>query len=215
MSTRAVTTRSRNASSPWAPVAWSTMSLVLFLASSLAIFVVTWVVRGYADLPHLVEMAGWSVLWGICSVLGVLIAGRLAFGRRLPVPASGLGFAAAGIALSAVVNVVLQQWVIARFGYFDSEFVGWTAALFAVMVGLATATLGVFVAPRGAVRWPLTFVLLGAGMVVFIVLANVPGLRDGIEPESWPLAFWLGASGLYAAVVCTASLLKARPPGAE
>lgn len=184
------------------------MSLVLFVASSMAIFAVSWVMSAFVEVPHLVEMAEWSVLWGALSLSGVLVAGRLAFGRWLQVSAVAFLLAGTGIFLSAIVNVVLQQWAVARFGYFDPDFVWWTAGLFAVLVGLATATFGVLVAPPGAAGWPLAFVLLGAAGVAFIVLGNVPGLGDGIEPESWPLAIWIGTSGLYAAAVTVASVIR-------
>jgi hypothetical protein len=92
--------------------------------------------------------------------------------------------------------------------------VWWTAGLFAVLIGLATAAFGVVVAPRGTTGWPLAFVLLGATTTIFIVLGNVPGLGDGIEPESWPLAIWLGISGLYAAAVTIDCVIRARHPGA-
>jgi hypothetical protein len=60
----------------------------------------------------------------------------------------------------------------------------------------------------------LAFVLLGAAATIFIVLGNAPGLGDGIEPESWPLAIWLGVSGLYAAAVTIACVVRARHPAA-
>jgi hypothetical protein len=204
----------RESWSPWATVAWTVMSLTVFGASSMAMFAVNTGVRTVGDVPHLVAMAEWSLLWGGLSLVGVLIAGRIAFGRALRISAAGLLLAGTGIGLSAVVHVVLQQWAVARFGYYDPEFVWWTASLFAVLVGLATATFGVFVAPRGAHGWPLSFVLLGAALVVWIVLSNVPGLDDGIEPESWPLAIWLGISGLYAVLVTIASVIRSRHPAA-
>ena len=34
-------------------------------------------------------------------------------------------------------------------------------------------------------------------MVGLVVAANVPGLGDGIEPESWPLAIGIGMSAVF------------------
>jgi hypothetical protein len=42
---------------------------------------------------------------------------------------------------------------------------------------------------------------LGILGVAVIVGSNLPGLRDGIAAESWPLAIWVGLSGMYALVV--------------
>jgi hypothetical protein len=105
-----------------------------------------------------------------------------------------------GVALSAVVHVVLQQWEIARFGVPEAEYVGWTAALFAVLIGLAVAAFGAFVAPKPAIGLPVSAVLLGAAGVAFILVTNIPGLGDGVADDSWPLAIWVGLSGLYALV---------------
>ncbi|HEY7525579.1 MAG TPA: hypothetical protein VIA82_01960 [Candidatus Limnocylindria bacterium] len=96
----------------------------------------------------------------------------------------------------------------------DADYIGWTAGLFAVLIGLAVAAFGVFVAPRHAVRWPLACVVFGFALTAVIVAANVPGLSDGINPESWPLAIWLGISALYAGIVTVASVMKARALGA-
>jgi hypothetical protein len=183
---------------------------MFFGASSTAIFAVNTVVRFFVDIPHLVEMAEWSVVWGALSVVGVLMAGRLAFGRPLRLSIVGLALAGTGIVLSATVHVVLQQWAVIRVGHYDAEWFGWTAGMFAVLIGLATAAFGVFIAPRGTAGWPLAFVLLGGALTAWIVLSNVPGLEDGIAPDSWPLAIWLGISGLYAVVVTVTSVIRAR-----
>lgn len=142
-------------------------------------------------------MAAWSVVWGGLSLIGVFMAARLAFGSWLPLHPVGLSVAAIGIALSAIVHVVLQQWEIARFGVPEPEYVGWTAGLFAILIGLAVAVFGAYLAPKQVIGWPLTAVLLGSAAVAFIVLSNILGLSDGIADDSWPLAIWVGVSGLY------------------
>jgi hypothetical protein len=154
-------------------------------------------------------MAAWSVVCGGLSLLGVLVAGRLAFDAWLPLHPMGLTIAAVGVALSAIVHVVLQQWAIGRFGVPEAEYVGWTAGLFAVLIGLAVAAVGAFLAPRQAIGWPLSAVLLGAAGVAFVLLTNVPGLNDGIGDDSWPLAIWVGLSGLYAVGVAAFVIRRA------
>jgi hypothetical protein len=193
-----------------ASAVWAALSLALFCASSLGVFAINTVMRLFTDVPHLFEMAEWSVVWGALAVVGVLAAGRLAFGRWLPVSMTALTVAASGTVLSAVFHVVLQQWALTRFGEMDADLIGWTAGLFAVLLGISTSAFGVLVAPRGSAAWPLAFVLTGSAMTAFIVLANVPGLGDGIDPESWPLAIWLGLSGLYGAVVSLIAVMRAR-----
>jgi hypothetical protein len=153
------------------------------------------------DAPHLVQMAAWSPIGGVLAVLGVLVAAQLALGAWFRPPPLGIGIAAVGIGLSAVVNVVLQQWELARFGVTEPELVGPTAGLFAVLIGLAVAGFSAFVAPRRLIGWPLAAVALGFVGVAIIVVSNLPGLANGISPESLPLATWVGLSGVYALVV--------------
>lgn len=200
--------------SPQRALAWAVLSFAAFCAALFAIFPIVIAVRWFAELDHLTEMALWSLVWGSAASVGVLVAARIAFGAWPAVQPGGVVLAASGIALSAIVHVLLQQWEIERFGYPDADLVGWTAGLFAVLIGLATAGFGVFAAPRTAVGWPLAGVLLGAACTGLIVVANLPGLRDGIRAESWPIATAVGASGLYAAVVTAASLIRARRPRA-
>lgn len=190
-------------------LAWALMSFGGFIGALFAVLPIFAVLGLFADLPHLMEMAVWSVVWGGLSLTGVLIAARLAFGAWLPLHLLGIAVAVSGTALSATVHVVLQQWEIARFGVPEPEYVGWTAGLFAVLIGLATAAFSVFLAPKQVIGWPLAAVLLGTAGVAVIVLSNVPGLRDGIDDESWPLAIWVGLSGLYALGVAGLVLYRA------
>ena len=188
---------------------WAVLSFAIFVAALFAVLPILAVVNWFADLPHLTEMAVWSVVWGGLSLTGVLIAARLAFNTWLPLSPIGIAIAVIGIALSAIVHVVLQQWEIARFGVPEPEYVGWTAGLFAVLIALATAAFGVFLAPKQVIGWPLAAVLLGCAGVAVIVLSSVPGLRDGIADDSWPLAIWVGLSGLYALSVVALVLHRA------
>lgn len=94
---------------------WAALSFATFVGALFATLPILAVVNRFSDLPHLTEMAAWSVVWGGLSLIGVLVAARLAFGAWLPVHPPGVIIAAVGVALSAVVHVVLQQREIARF----------------------------------------------------------------------------------------------------
>jgi hypothetical protein len=193
---------------PTRGLTWAALSFVFFLAALVAILPLTGALRLVWDAPHLVQMAAWAPIWGVLSVLGVLVAAQLALGAWLRPPAVAIGVAAVGIGLSAVLNVVLQQWEITRFGITEPELVGLTAGLFAVLIGLAVAAFGALIAPRRLIGWPLAAVALGFLGVAIIVLSNIPGLGDGIGAESWPLAICVGLSGLYALI--TAGLVVRR-----
>lgn len=197
-----------------AGLVWTFLSLAFFVAAAFGVFPVSIVVRFFVESTHSLDMALWSVVWATLAAVGILVAGRAAFGAWPRVGIGALGVLALGTVLSVGTQLTLQSWGEARFGYYDPELIGLTTFNFAALVGLAAATFGVFVAPRGMAGWPLAFVLLGSALVALVLASNLPGLADGLAPESWPLAAWLGASGLYAAVVTAASLIRAWHPGA-
>jgi hypothetical protein len=91
-------------------------------------------------------------------------------------------------------------------GYYDWDFIGWTAGLSFSVVLVAVAWFGVTVAPSSAQLPPRIGLGLGAVLVVLIVLSNVPALGDGIGPNSMPLAMLVGLSAGYAIAAIVISL---------
>jgi hypothetical protein len=155
-----------------ASLAWATLSCVGFVAALFATLPVMAVAQMVAPISHLWEMAAWSVIWGCLSLACVLIAARLAFGRWLAITPLAVIGASVGIALSAIVHVVLQQWEIDRFGIVDPDMVGWTAGPFAVLIGQATAVFGSLIAPAGARGWPVALTVGGALLGLAVVASN-------------------------------------------
>jgi hypothetical protein len=196
-------------------LAWAALSFVAFVAALFAVLPVLAAAQLFSGIPHLVQMAMWSVIWGALSIGGVLLAGRVAFGHRLSISPIAIVLAGAGVALSAIVHVVLQQWEIQRFGYVEPDNVGFMAGLFAVLIGLATAAFATMVAPRGVRAWPAAATIAGALGVLAVAVLNVPGLDDGLAPQSSPLAIWLGLSVVYAMVVATVALLRVHEGGSK
>lgn len=188
----------------WA--AWSTAAFVVALVASVGSFSV---IHWFVDVPHAVDMALWPPVWGGLSLIGVEAAGRIAFGRWLRPNLVASSFAIAGIVLSSIVLLAVQQWTIGRFGYPDPDFVGATAWLFAALVALAVATFAALVAPARAVLWPLIACLWAAFVVLVMVASNIPALADGIADDSWPLAASVALASLYA-LFCPALVLRAQ-----
>jgi hypothetical protein len=180
---------------------WAALSMAFFIGALFAVLPIVAAIQLVWNAPHLAQMAVWAPIWGVLAIGGVLVAARLALGTWLRPPAVAVAIGAAGIGLSAVVNVVLQQWEISRFGITEPELVGPTAGLFAVLVGLAVAGFGALAAPRRLIGWPMAAVVFGVLGVALIVGSNFAGLDDGIAAESVPLAIWVGLSGVYALVV--------------
>lgn len=135
---------------------------------------------------------------GAASLVGVQLLGRALLARALRRPSVGMLVPVAGVILAIAVELTLHEWAETRFGHYDSELIWWTAGLSPVLILTAVASFGALVAPRGALVPPLVGLALAVMAVMFIVASNVPGLGDGIDAGSWPLASLVGASAAYA-----------------
>jgi hypothetical protein len=198
-----------------APWTWAGLSLAGLVLAFLAAFgiAITLLSRGLmpdAATGLRVDLALFLLLWGSFSIVGVLVAARLAFSRWLEWQARSLGLPALGIALAIAEELALHEWAEASIGFYDWDFIGWTAALSFCLVGLAVALFGISIAPRASGRPPAIAMKLAAALVLFVVLWNVPALLDGIGPHSWPIATLVGASGLYAAAAVLIDRFRAR-----
>ena len=187
---------------------WAFLSLVWWFASlGLALPLATY-------LPDFSDGLRWDLavvlaMSGGLSLVGVWLLGRALLRRPLARPGVGLVVPIAGIALAIAEELALHAWAESRFGYYDSELIWWTAGLAPLVVLTAVASFGVFVAPAAAVAPPLVGLLLAVGGVLFVVVSNVPGLADGIDPGSWPLAIMVGLATAYAVAAAAFSLRRA------
>lgn len=155
------------------------------------------------------ELAVLLGLFGIFAAAGALAAARLVFGRWPSVGARDAILPLIGLVLAAAVELGLHAWAAARWGSYDWDMVGWTAPLSFMLVALAVATLAVLVAPRGGAMPPLLAQVATAMLVGLIVLSNVGGITDGVEPESWPLAILVGLSAAYGVVAVVIGVKRA------
>lgn len=200
---------------PWLWAALTILGLVLafFAAFGVAVPVVSRGVFPDGGPGSLrLDLAGFLLLMGAFGMGAVLVAGRVAFGRWLSVRSGQVVLPAIGIGIGIGVELALHEWARLSIGYYDVDFIGWTAALSFSVVLVAVAWFGVTVAPPGATAPPRIGLGLSALIVVLIVLSNVPGLDDGIGSNSWPLAFLVGASALFA-IGAVVTSLRGRPPG--
>jgi hypothetical protein len=124
--------------------------------------------------------------------------------RHLIAPAAGVGVAIG-------VELALHEWARLSTGYYDWDFIGWTAGLSFSVVLVAVTWFGVTVAPRGATAPARIGLGLSAALVLLIVLSNVPDLGDGIGPHSWPLAVLVGLAAIYAIGAAITALRKGSP----
>ncbi len=187
------------AAAPWL---WSFGSLVWYVASA---YLTLLLVTRIPAAQFLVQ----PLVWGGAVMGGALLFARMLFGRWLQVSRSALGLAVVGLALAGLLEESLHGWALARFGVFDSEMIGPSIGLFAVIVGSAAAGFAVLIAPRGASLPPLAVAIGGALLSGLVVTMNMPGLGDGIDPESVAPAILMAAGGAYALVVAFIAVLVA------
>jgi len=186
---------------PWL---WAALTIVGLLVAFLAAFGVAISVVSRAVFPDVgpgglrLDLAGLLLLIGAFGMGAVLVAGRVAFGCWLDTRLRHLVLPAVGIALAIGVELALHEWARLSIGYYESDYIGWTAGLSFSVVLVAVAWFGLSVAPPGATAPPRIGLGLSAILVALIVLSNVPGLGDGIGPNSLPLAILVGLSAVYA-----------------
>jgi hypothetical protein len=186
-----------------APWAWAALSVVGWAVSFLAAF---GVLAGLGtigiQIPNIgglrIELAVLLALFGTFAAAGVLGSARLIYTRWPAVQAMAAIMPLAGLTLAAAVELGLHAWVTARFTYYDWDMVGWTAGLSLMLVTLAVATFATLIAPRDSAQPPVIAQVVAAAVIGLIVLSNVEGITDGIEPGSWPLAVLVGLSAAYA-----------------
>ena len=196
---------------PWIRIlAWGVLSLINCIA---ALLLLVWpigqLVRLF-DAPHPEVLGLWAFAWVLASGPLALAAARMTLGSWPRAHPMAWVVLLMGALVSAGHIVVLGDWSIARFGFVETDYLWPMSLLFAVVGGMAVAGFGVQVAPRWAVRAPL--LAAGGGLVLgaLIVSSNIPGLSDGLEPYSWPLAGWTAAAALYVGAVGVLSLVRLR-----
>ena len=196
---------------PWLlALAWGILSFVGFVAT---VSVLVWPLgqlQSIGVLSHPESLGVWAFSWVIGSGLIAHAAARVVFGRWLDVSPAAWLLLVVGAMVCAASEVILAQWLIAKFGQSDSELVGPMWYLFGFVAGVAVAGFGVQVAPRGALWPPLAAVLGGVLIGVSIILSNIPGLSDGLGPNSGPLAVVTVAAAVYLGGVGIVSLARLR-----
>jgi hypothetical protein len=186
-----------------APWSWAGQSLVGLVLAFLVAFAIAITllshgfVPGAATGPRL-DLALFLLLFGAFGQIGVAVAARFAFGDWLQVRARDLVLPAIGVALAIGEELALHAWAEASIGFYDSDFIGWTAGLSYALVGMAVARFGWAIAPASAEWSPRLWTRIGAVLVLFAVLSNVPGALDGIGPHSGAIAVMVVACGAYA-----------------
>jgi hypothetical protein len=178
--------------------AWAASSLVVYL---IAPFVALVVLAPQGQHLPSTGLAILPVAWTWLAAFGAVVAARLCFGAWPRVGFAAVAVLVIGGALAGWVDASLHAWAGQRFGYFEPDLIGPSSFFFAVVVGTAVGAFGVLIAPMRAVVPPALAVLAGVALTVMILVGNVPGLADGLDPESVPLAAAIALASLYVIAV--------------
>jgi hypothetical protein len=174
--------------------AWAVASLVMYLIAPFVALVVL-APQGQQLPPS--GLAILPVAWTWFAAFGAVVAARLCLGAWPRVGFAAVAVLVVGGALAGWVDASLHAWSGQRFGYFEPDLIGPSSVFFAVVVGTAVGAFGVLIAPKRAALPPTLAVLAGVVLTVIILVGNVPGLADGLDPESVPLAAAIALASLY------------------
>jgi len=190
---------------PWA---WAGLTLAGLVVALLVAFGVVaalqqWDLVGGAGVQPALrfDLALLLAVFGGLGMAAVVGTARLAFGRWAEVKALDVLLPVAGIAIAIAEELALHGWAQASIGFYDTDFVGATALFSLLVVLIAMAGFGIRVAPRGMAHPAVTAGACAAVLIAAIVASNLPSLRDGIGPHSWPLVITMGLSVAYVVVV--------------
>jgi hypothetical protein len=194
---------------PIAALLWTLGSFVAFFVAFAASILATATVLA-ALAPESYTLAPGIVVWSLASAAAVVLLARLLFWTWPRLSATAIGTVVIGALLAGGLELTLRAWAIDRFGQFDDDLIGPTTWLFVIVCGQTVAAFAAMVAPRGAETPPLVLAAIGAALIAATVALNLPGLADGIAPESAGLAVAVGLSAVYAVATLALGWRRAR-----
>lgn len=196
---------------------WSLLALGAVLVAAVAAFLVRRALDVLQFIPadwdsfalHVLNLclflAAWAALGGLALVaLRAVLLGRRSVGAT---PLDGVLALVAGGLIAIALRFTLLAWGYGRFASQggDPELLGATVFLPELVVLVALASLAQRLGPSGA-PVPRLLIIAAAAMVVLVAASNLPGLGDGLAPDSGPLAIAVTLSTAYAAAAVALGL---------
>lgn len=178
------------------PIGWVLAFLAAFgIASTL---VSRDVLPGPLDTALRWDLAFLNATMGVLGLMTVLGLARVVFGHWPRFRAWHVAVPIVGFAISIAEELVLHEWAQVHIGQYDFDHVAPTAMLSWTTILVAVSAFAALVSPRGAALPPSLGLWSACAFALLITWLNAPGLGDGIETESWPLAILIGLSAIYA-----------------
>lgn len=158
---------------------------------------------------HGLVLGAAPLLWGLLLAAAVPRLGRAIVGPLRPAAALTWALVGCGLIVAAGLQVALYGWALERFGSYDIEAMGASNLLPAALVATSLAFLAARMA-RAEAR-TIARIALGISLTVAgaILLLNVPGVHDGIRPQSLLLAVAMVAATAF--VICVGLVAFAVP----
>ncbi len=191
---------------------WALAGFVLYVLGGMAtLFMSAWLAEaslGALGLQVEVGSVAWSIrnafhpiVWGASvAAASMPIGGRLVPGLRFG--AGGWAVLATGLALATATELLLGEFVRARFGHFDADYAGWSVFAAPALVAGALAGWAALAAPGRTMPLVAATLLAVVGLGIAL-LPSLGGAADGIDAESVPIATLFVADTLYAAGIAT------------
>jgi hypothetical protein len=183
--------------------AWAAGSVVLLAPAALGALLLLAIVRiawpGFVP-DHGMELAAFIVTWGVLGMAGAASLARLILGQVEIVHRVALYASGVGLAIAAVLQVVLHDWAVGKLGYYEPDVIGPTVMLPLGLAPFAVAMFGVAVAQPPFDLAPRIAVIAGGLMAMGAVALNIPGTLDGIGARAIALAVVLASVPAYVLV---------------
>jgi hypothetical protein len=198
---------------------WALAGFVLYVVGGLAmLFVSAWLAEVILESLGTQVQPG-TLAWSIRNAFHPIVWGAFVAGASLPIGSRlvpGLRFGmggwavlATGLALATVTELLVAEFVRARYGLFDPEYAGVSFFASPALVAIALAGWAARAVPRRVMPLVTATILAVVGLGIAL-LPSVGGAADGIDAESIPIAGVFTANALYG-VVIAALVIRARP----
>lgn len=209
----------------YGPALWTIAGFVLYVLGGMAtLFAIAWIEHmtwggmgvdtGAGTVGLSVRNGVHALVWGLAAAAAAIPLGRrlvegLAFGR------AGWVVLVVGLLLALLTTMLVNEFVRARYGYYDPEYAGLTVFTGPALVAVALASWATLGVPRPGAAVPALAALTAVAGLAMSLLPSLPGAADGIGASSMPLAAAFAASAAYgviASVLVVRHLMAERQP---
>jgi hypothetical protein len=205
------------------PAMWALAGLGLYLVVGAGSLFLTGLVAdpilGAMGLPVEAGKIGLSVrnaihpiAWGVMVAVASVPIGRRLVGE-IRFSLAGNVLLGVGLGLAAITWFLGEEFVRARYEYFDPEYIGFSLIAWPAIVAVALAGWAALAAPPNQRTALAGLLLLAAAGLGLALLPSMIGAADGIRPENVPLAIAFLLDVLYAVAVIVATVRGIRVSG--